>query len=231
MKRVVADLFDGGAGITRGGPAHDKFTGAALDLAGILGSINVEHATVAAVQALTAEDFNGVIYVGQKPYRWRAASLANDTTGQLAIRPTAIASSDPGRFELDDATTTILGAACTFATADLAVLYTVPVGFTLLLTPRAWWNNSIAWTGGTSSAIGLSSSNASYNTAGDLQGGAGGDLTAAMGAGYKVGSAIGTKLASSGIVILTGGDTILFNRIASVYTAGAGVPNIGVRRI
>lgn len=229
MKAIPTGFLDGGAGLNRG---HQfKTTNGVLDLPTLLGSIDAEVASVAAVQALTADDWNGVVYVGQKAYRWRAASLANDSTSQLSIRPTALGTTDPGRFELDDASTVILGAACTFATADLAVLYTVPVGFTLLVTPRAWWNNSIAWTGGSSSAIGMSSSNSSYATAGDLQGGAGGDLTAAMGAGYKVGSAIGTKLASSGIVILTGGDTILFNKIANSYTAGAGIPNIGVRRI
>ena len=229
MKAIPTGFLNGGAGLNRG---HQfKTTNGVLDLPTLLASIDAELASVAAVQALTADDWNGVVYVGAKPYRWRAASLANDTTGQLAIRPTAIASGDPGRFELDDASTTILGAACTFATANSAVLYTVPVGFTLLVTPRAWWNNSIAWTGGTVASIGMSSSNAGYNTPGDLHGGAGGDLTAAMGTGYKVGSAIGAKLASSGIVILTGGDTIIFNRIVDVYTAGAGVPNIGVRRI
>ena len=52
-----------------------------------------------------------------------------------------------------------------------------------------------------------------------------------MGTGYRAGSAIGTKLASGGLVILTAGDTVIFNKIASTYAAGAGVLNLGVRRI
>lgn len=112
-----------------------------------------------------------------------------------------------------------------FTKADAAVLYTVPVGLKFRVA-RAFWENTIAWTGGSSSAIGLSSSNAGYNTKGDLQGGSGGDLTAAMGTGYKGGSAIGAKLVAPGVVVLVAGDTIRFDRIASVYTAGAGFAHV-----
>jgi hypothetical protein len=111
--------------------------------------------------------------------------------------------------------------ACSYTTADAAVLFTVPAGHNLRVN-RVYWNNTTAWTGGTNSAIGASSSNASYATKGDLQGGAGGDLTAAMGAGIKPGSAAGAAFGSNGVVVLVPGDTIRFDRIASVYTAGAG---------
>jgi hypothetical protein len=107
-----------------------------------------------------------------------------------------------------------------YVTADAAVLYTVPAGHRVRVA-RTYWENTTAWTGGSSSAIGASSSNAGYSTKGDIQGGASGDLTAAMGAGFKPGT-IGAKFGSNGVVILTAGDTIIFDRIASVYTAGAG---------
>lgn len=229
MKRLADNTFDGGAGISRASALHDPYTGKSYTLIDILNSIDADY-TLAAVQALTASDYSGTIHVGGKTYRWAAASLANDATSQLAIRPTALGLTDPGRFEVFG-TTQILGAAVTAATADGAEMYTVPAGFTLLVTPRCWWNNSIAWTGGTNAAIGASSSSSAYSTAGDLQGGAGGDLTAAMGTGFRAGSAIGTKLASNGLVILTAGDTVIYNKIASTYAAGAGVLNIGVRRI
>lgn len=114
----------------------------------------------------------------------------------------------------------LLKLAVAFGTADAAVLYTVPAGHYLRVS-RTWWNVQTAFTGGTSSAIGASSSNAAYNTKGDLQGGASGDLLAALTAGQRPGT-IGAKFDSNGVVILAPGDTIRFDRIASAFTAGAG---------
>ncbi len=107
-----------------------------------------------------------------------------------------------------------------FGTADAAVLYTVPAGHYLRVS-RTWWNVQTSFTGGSSSAIGASSSNAAYNTKGDLQGGASGDLAAAVTAGQR-GGTIGAKFGSNGVIILAPGDTIIFDRIASAFTAGAG---------
>ena len=102
------------------------------------------------------------------------------------------------------------------------MLFTVPTGVRLAI-HRAGWDVDTSWTGGSSSAIGLSSSNAAYNTKGDIQGGAGGDLAAAMtGPGFRGGSAIGAKFATNGFIVLVGGDTIRFDRIVSAYTAGSG---------
>jgi hypothetical protein len=229
MKKLADNAFDGGAGISRASALHDPYTGKSFGLVDVLNSVDADR-TLAQAQALTASDWSGTINVGGKTLRWVAASLANDSTSQLAIRPTALGLADPGRFEVFG-TTTIVGDPVTAATANGTVMFTVPAGFTLLITPRCWWSNSIAWTGGTAAAIGAASSASAYSTAGDLQGGAGGDLTAAMGTGYRAGSAIGTKLASGGLVILTGGDTVIFNKLVSTYTAGAGVLNIGARRI
>ncbi len=120
----------------------------------------------------------------------------------------------------------ILSFPVTYAKADAAGLYTVPTGVRLLVS-RPFWENTIAWSGGASSAIGISSSNAAYNTKGDLLGGAGGDLEAGMGLGFK--GALGAKLATQGLVVLIGGDTIRFDRIVSVYTAGSGYAHIPVQ--
>lgn len=114
----------------------------------------------------------------------------------------------------------ILKLAVDFSTADAAVLFTVPAGHYLRVS-RTWWNVQAAFTGGTSSAIGASSSNASYSTKGDLQGGASGDLLAALTAGQRPGT-IGAKFGSNGVVVLAPGDTIRFDRIASAFTAGSG---------
>lgn len=108
-------------------------------------------------------------------------------------------------------------------TTDGEVLFTVPDGHYLRVN-RAWWNVQTGFTGGSSSAIGLSSSNAAYNTAGDLLGGATGDVAATLvstGGGQK-GGTIGAKFGSNGVVVLAPGDTIKFNRITSAFTVGAG---------
>lgn len=104
-------------------------------------------------------------------------------------------------------------------TTDAAVLYTVPAGHRLRLS-RSYWHVTTPWTGGSSSAIGLSSSNAAYNTKGDLLGGASGDVLAGLTAGFK--GTAGAEVGANAPVILEPGDTVLFDRITSAFTAGAG---------
>lgn len=111
----------------------------------------------------------------------------------------------------------------TFATADAAVLFTLPTGYRAIV-GRCLWEVTTAFTGGTSSAIGLSSSNASYTTKGDLLGGASGDVLAGLTTGFK--GTTGAKLATQGLVVLAAGDTIRFDRITSVFTAGAGLAHV-----
>jgi len=109
-----------------------------------------------------------------------------------------------------------------YTLADAAVLYTVPTGLTIAMFSNAMWQVTTAWTGGTSSAIGISSSNSGYSTKGDVHGGASGDLLATLTVGFKQGT-VGAKVsAAPKCVVLTAGDTIRFDRIASVFTTGAG---------
>ncbi len=132
--------------------------------------------------------------------------------------PAGIAQAVSGMFEQGAAFWLTLP--FTSATADAAVLFTVPTGIRLVV-HRALWDIVLAMTGGTSSAIGVSSSNAGYNTKGDILGGASGDVAATLTAGAKAGTA-GEKYASNGAVILVGGDTVRFDRITSAFTAGNG---------
>jgi hypothetical protein len=121
-----------------------------------------------------------------------------------------------------------------FGLADAAVLFTVPTltnGAAALELGSLWWEITTSFTGGASSAIGVSSSNASYNTKGDLLGGSAGDVAAGLlstGLTYK-GGTLGTKFGSNGKVILVAGDTVRFDRITSVFTAGAGFVHINCR--
>lgn len=122
-----------------------------------------------------------------------------------------------------------------FGTANSTVLFTVPTlpnGCVGLYLGRLWWEVTTSFTGGASTAIGVSSSNTGYNTAGDLLGGTAGDglvgvSLVSTGLKYK-GGTLGTKYATNGIIALVAGDTIIFNRIASAFTAGAGFVHIDV---
>lgn len=111
----------------------------------------------------------------------------------------------------------------TFATADAAVLLTVPTGCEL----RLWdlyWEISADMTGGSSSAIGASSNKTGYTTKGDLLGGAAGDVAAALTAALSpaIGT-IGAKVDADDLrAVFIAANTIRFDRITSVFTAGAG---------
>lgn len=113
-----------------------------------------------------------------------------------------------------------------FTVADAAILFTVPTGFRLSV-GRAFWEPLVSFTGGASSAIGLSSSNANYNTKGDLLGGATGDVAAGLvSTGNPFKGTIGAKAATQGLIILVAADTIRFDRITSVFTAGNGFAHV-----
>jgi hypothetical protein len=110
------------------------------------------------------------------------------------------------------------------ATADAAVLYTVPTGYRLFL-HRLLWEVSADFTGGTSSAIGVSSDATGFTTKGDLLGGASGDVLATLVAGIK-GGTIGAKFGSNGVVVIPAGKVLRFDRITSAFTAGAGFVHV-----
>lgn len=120
-------------------------------------------------------------------------------------------------------------AAISSDTADAAVLYTTPSNLTLLVLPYVLWEVTTPWTGGSSSAIGISSNATGFTTKGDVHGGASGDVLATLTMGYKRGTA-GAKIATPGVV-LPGGSTIRFDRITSAFTAGAGYIHIPVMTV
>jgi hypothetical protein len=152
-----------------------------------------------------------------------ASTLTGDD--QLVVTPTDAPTA--GRWILQDDFFD-LKIAIDKTMADAAVLYTVPTGFILGL-DLPFWEVSVSWTGGSSSAIGLSSSNAGLNTKGDLLGGASGDVAATL---VSTGAlAKGTKGAKIGTppAVLVGGDTLRFDRITSAFTAGSGFAHVLVK--
>jgi hypothetical protein len=184
-------------------------------------------ADVAAIKAIAAVSrFDGLIVTkADDGSRWRfvAASVLTTDGDQLLIIPTA----GTGVWVRQDKSAE-LSLAATFASADAAVLYTVPAGFRLKV-GIPYWNVTTSWTGGTDSAIGLSSSNSALTTKGDLLGGAAGDLAATLlSTGAYAKGTIGAKALAPGMVLVAG-ETIRFDRIASVFTAGAGTAKIPVQ--
>lgn len=222
MKRVPSNLGDSGTGLSRG----HKIRGRDGDyyLLDILESVHAEAATVAEAQAIGYDATNGVLLVrstlfGDGRYRWSATSTRNDSTGQLAIRPDYIESADPGRWLRDDVFFQLV-VQVSHETVDDGVLYTLPSDVRMQLVGRPFADVSVSFASVGGAALGISSSNAAYNTDGDLFGGASGSLSAALAAGLR-GGTIGAKLASSGLVVLVGGDTIKANLFTSTFEAGA----------
>lgn len=119
---------------------------------------------------------------------------------------------------------------CTFATADAAVLLAVPTGG-LLAIRRFYWTITVNWTGGASSAIGASSAKTGFTSKGDLHGGATGnvlaDLTTALSPQpLTMGTKVDTFAEVQPLALWKAADNIIFDRITSIFTAGAGALNV-----
>lgn len=129
-----------------------------------------------------------------------------------------------GRYLLAPGYEQDIAIAIAFGTADAAVLVTLPTN-SVVRVPRPYWEVTADFTGGSSSAIGLSSSNAGFNTKGDLLGGASGDVAATLvAASGKLMGTIGAKIAAG--VLLKGGNTVRFDRVTSAFTAGTGFAHL-----
>lgn len=108
-----------------------------------------------------------------------------------------------------------------YATADGATLLTIPTGCVFKL-DSAHWDITADMTGGVSSAIGIAGTGST--TAGDLLGGASGDVAATLTAGVKAGT-IGVKMdtvAELNAQMFVASNTITFERITNAFTAGSG---------
>lgn len=171
-------------------------------------------------------------YVGPSTFRYIVPSPgAADATAQLIINPNF---GGTGQWQCVDPYFNLQIPASTFnaTLADGATVFTIPAGYRIMPL-RFMQEIAVAWTGGTNSAIGLSSNNAAYNTKGDLMGGAGGDVAANLASGFQ--GTIGTKMAAMYAtrppVVLVAGNTIRFDRIVDVFAAGSGILNIQCLRI
>lgn len=175
-------------------------------------------ATVAAVKAIPALcRYDGQdIIVSADGSRWKfSATSALTGDDLLVIAPTA----GDGRW-LRATGRAKLSMAVTKDTADAAVLLTLQAGQRLRI-QDLYWTITADFTGGSSSAIGVSSNKSGFSTKGDLLGGATGNVAAALTAALSpaVGT-VGTTLSTRAVFKAT--DTIRFDRITSAFTAGTG---------
>lgn len=153
-------------------------------------------------------------------WRYVSAATATDTSGLLFRKPTHAPTLGgwclmPGAVDI---AMPVLA-----ATADATALLTLPTG-ALFMPSEFWFEVTTGFTGGTSSAIGLSSGKTGFTTKGDLLGGAAGDVAATLVAGNPIMGTIGPKwdtLAEKRIV-WKAGDTFRFDRVTSAFTAGIG---------
>lgn len=149
-----------------------------------------------------------------------ASVLAGDDL--FVVAPTA----GTGRYVLAQGLESDVAFTIDFSTADAAILGTLPAGM-ICQVLRGYWEVTTDFTGGTSSAIGVSSSNATgQTTKGDLHGGASGDVLATLVAGTKLGT-IGAKIAAGSLLV--GANTVRFDRVTSAFTAGAGKAHLILR--
>ena len=163
----------------------------------------------------------------QTHWIFSASSSAADSTENLVITPT----SGTGRWIRADKVVH-LKLAISSSTADAATLFTVPAGMKLKV-DDAYWEITADFTGGTSSAIGVSSDLAPHDTKGDLLGGTSGnvlaDLTAAIG---TTAGTLGASFTSAPkMAVLTAGKIVRFDRITSAFTAGSGFVHLDCRMV
>jgi len=124
-----------------------------------------------------------------------------------------------------------------FATADATALATLPTavggpknaGTLRYRLISAMWETTTSWTGGASSSIGLSSSNALFNTKGDLLAAT---LAAALVSTAPFSTTSGTKFGNNGgVVVLSAGDAIRFDQVVSAFTVGAGFAHLNFQLV
>lgn len=189
-------------------------------------AIGAVAATKTALKAIPAASrYNGktaTVTADGSQWVFAASSTAADTSEQLVLTPAA----GSGRWLRIDKSF-VMDLPITYATADAAVLHTVPAGFVLRLVSAPYYDITTQFAGGSSSSIGASSSKSGYSTKGDL---ISATLTAALTTGNGKG-ALGDKVDSAAelhALTLVAADTILHDRIVSAYTSGVGSVRVPV---
>lgn len=202
-------------------PVHNKSPfGAPLYSSGA--AIAASVATMTALKALTepADRTHGnEVVVDADGSLWRYHSTSTLTGDDILVATPADAPT-AGRW-LRATGAVDLALPFTYATTDGAVLLTIPTGARFQL-DSAHWEIVADMTGGSSSAIGVAATGNA--TAGDILGGASGDVAAGLTAGVRPGT-IGAKMdtdAELHAMLFLPTNTFTFERITSAFTAGSG---------
>ncbi len=188
-------------------------------------------ATKAALAAITAANrYEGMLVQVQADrtlWTFDADGTASEDEAQdLIIEPDA---GDGQWVAVDKAK--VLKIPISYANTDGEAIFTVPAGFVLRLTGQPYWEVTTGFTGGSSSAIGVSTSVTGYTTGGDILGGASGDVAATLVAGDAIPGTIGGELGDQvgfHALALVEDDELQFDRITSAFTAGAGFVHVPV---
>jgi hypothetical protein len=181
-------------------------------------------ATKAALSAIVAASrFAGMLVMVRADgsmWRFDATSTATEDEGQeLVIEPDA----GSGRWIANDKFK-VLKLPIDYTMSDGDAILTVPADMVLRLAAFPYWEVTTGFTGGSSSAIGVSTSVSGYETGGDILGGASGDVAATLVAGIAAGTAGGELDDNVGLhaLALVEADELQFDAITSAFTAGAG---------
>lgn len=195
--------------------------------------ITASVATMTALKALadgSAERVHGnEIVVDADGSRWYFHSSSTLTGDDLLVATPADAPT-AGRW-LRATGIVDLKIPITFNTADAAVLLTMPTGARLRIHDLIW-EVTTSFTGGASSAIGVSSTKTGFSAKGDLLGGATGDVAATLVSTAADGLVAGTAgakadtLAEQRALLWVPTDIFRFDRITSAFTAGAGFVHV-----
>jgi hypothetical protein len=212
------------------GVAKTAASGTGEDIVIELGQVGLVYnsliavATRAELKAIAATNrFDGmVVLVKTDESNWvfeSAHAGTADTAEELLIAPSA----GTGRWVRADKAF-VMKIPISYANTDGEVIELIPEGFVLRMTAHPWWEITASFTGGSSSAIGVSTNISGYTTAGDIIGGATGDLAATLDAGLN-GGTIGGELddqAGFHALLFVEGSEFQFDAITSAFTAGTG---------
>lgn len=171
------------------------------------------------------------VFVDADQSTWRLSTTSTLTGDDYVIATPQLPSAPSAGRWLRKTGLVDIAIPISFATGAAAVLWTVPTGCRLQLT-NLYWEVTTSWAGGSSSAIGISSTKTGFDTPGDLLGGAAGDVEATLvttGVEDYVKGTIGPLLdtvTELKAAVWVAGDVIRFDRVTSVFTSGAGFVHI-----
>jgi len=191
-------------------------------LGGLLFYANVSVADKAALKALSAELRNGLMAIVMDDRSlWvydTSVDVSADEAEELQIEPTA----GSGTWLRVDKSF-VAKIPISYANTDGEAVWTIPESWALRLTGMPYWEVTTGFTGGSSSAIGISTNITGYTTGGDILGGASGDVAATLVAGIATGTIGGELDDTAGLhdLLLEEDSELQYDRITSAFTAGA----------